>query len=72
MEVLQFIEGIVERSPVIRGTDHQGWKIEHVGPFSLQQDPGFSLLVRGAGHDHGAVDQWGAQMIGSASSFTRP
>ena len=72
VEVLQFREGIIQRSPVVGRANHQGGEVEHVRALGLQQSPGFPLLVGGAGHHHRAVLQRLAQAMGSRSSLTMP
>ena len=72
VEVLQFQEGIIQRSPVVGRADHQGGEVEHLCALGFQQSPGFPQLVGGAGHHHRAVLQRLAQAMGSRSSLTMP
>ena len=72
VKALQVLEGVIQRTPVVGWSDHQGREIQHRRPPLLQQLARGSLLVGRAGDDHRSALQGLAQATASPSSFTTP
>ena len=71
MELIQFVEGIVQGPPLIRRADHQGWQIDHLGAQLFQLPAPFPLLLLGPRHQHRAAFE-GEHQAPTSSSFTMP
>ena len=72
MEVVQFLQRIIQGTPIVRGTNHQSWQVQHLGSLRLEQAAGLTLLFGGAGDHHRAVLQARLQANGSGFSLTIP
>ena len=59
VELVELRQGVIERPPVIRGTDHQGWQIHHRCSRRLEQLAGGAQLLVGPRDGDGAAAQGG-------------
>ena len=69
MELFEFLQRIIQRSPFIRCPDHKGRQVDHLGAQRLQLTPALSLLLLGPGHDHGVPLEGTCHGV-TSSSFT--